>query len=656
MTRHRLTTLGRSLRAIVVGVLVLAAPATAGSTPPGGWPAWPTAIDEVAAALGPASDATESLRAAAVRSLEPYPDAMVLPYIRSALQDEAPEVQREAMRVCVDRALRDCLDAARGMWMNTDDLALRTRALELFAIFPEDGNIERVVEALTAEAPGMREWAGELLSRANLTPEQDLEVRTILQSKLDDVSAATRASAATALGLRGPGPGLVALLRRLEDPDPAVREAAALALGRFGDPKAGPAILRALANNPTRNFTEAAVAALARLPGEDIDEALLALFDRPPEDRRDPIVDAIGMRANPSDWLIEGLITRLRDRLLRADALRALRWMGPVAYQPLRRAIDGGVEPSLRVELEQLVAPYESTSASTADAGPTADASVDPGAATDGPDQGSPDVDATTIGDWPGARGRGLIARLDGSKWSATSTDAFVRSGSPGLARDELWATRLAPRSWTWRADHRPLVRTRLVGWALDPTASESDRCLAAGALAHPGLAPRRDETHLRRARRVFAADLRRIAGEAPASVRACLAEALLVHGGDETFAMLTARTRSDDALDRVHHMALADRHPGPRSVAAWAIAELNAPRRARDADLPAATLLRVDPLDVRDAAWVEASVVVDGERRRVQLPVWAYGSERWVLLPAGADAEIERQPRAPAAIPRAQF
>src|SRR5690606_10212717 len=108
----------------------------------------------------------------------------------------------------------------------------------------------------------------------------------------------------------------------------------------------------------------------------------------------------------------------------------------------------------------------------------------------------------------------------------------------------------------TWPAPQRTRIRTRLVSWALDPRASDASRCLAASALSHPGLTPRRDERKARTTARIFREDLLRIASQTPAAVRACVAEALLEHGADGPFEMLLsdadARVRAASALATV--------------------------------------------------------------------------------------------------------
>ncbi len=640
-----------------MAMAMLAEPALAG---PARWPLWPNEVAQRTEALREGSDAPEAARAAAMRQTEGYPDALVRDLIMLGLQDESYEVRREAMRACVDRNLRECLPAAYEAWMNTDDPALRARALDLFAAHPDEGRAELLVEALLDDDPGLRDRAATALARVELSTEMDAKVRTLLSSKLDDVTSAVRLRAAEAMGLRGPGPGAVALVRRLDDPDPAVRATAAEALGRLEDPSAAAALIRALERDPDRGLATAGLLALTRLPGASVDEALLRFFDRPPLDRRDAVVEAIGLRLEPAPSLVDGLIVRLREPSTHDDALSALRLLGRAALPGIESAIERGLEPSLADELEALASAFSPasspTDANTEASGP----SVPPASASSpfgpvGHAQASAQMQPADarrfLRDAEDPEGAALALAAADPAWLADAiAGAVAQSEDARVAELWLWALAAHPGGLEFnRFDGAALV-TRLAGWANDGGVPAELRCLASQALGSPALLA--DE----RRRRLAAPELLALGSDPHAQRRACAANGLARLGETRALTLL-----------------LLDTHPGVRGHAALATIALPPKARnrsvlnhlernfQRDLDLAASscaalalaaeldeeqpaplTPWRIGQGQARAQPWAEFEL----EGRSYRLPVLGTPTHKWVWVPGTAAGRVPEEIR----------
>lgn len=650
------------------------------------YPLWPNEVRQAADALRSGSDAPEAARAAAMRRMSEYPDALVVDLILLGLADESFEVRREAMRACVDRNLRACLPAAQEAWMNTDDVALRVRALDLFAAYPGEGRLELLVAALVDDDASMRDRAATALARTELDAETDAKVRTLLSSKLDDVIAATRRRAADALGLMGPGPGAVALIRRLDDPDPSVRQSAAEALGRLEDPRAVAPLLRALERDPDRGLARTGIAALARLPGEAVDTALLGFFDRPPHDRRAPVVEAIGLRAVPGATLVEGLIARLRDPGVHDDALRALRLMGPAAAPHLERALARGMEPSLADELERVLAPHRMPAPDNDKAqAVAAPARAPEPAPLDRLDPLAAELFANAEAAREALRNaddRLAVAEALGRAapdWLAGAlSERFARDPAQLESRAWLWALMSAPRgSLAWSDAAGAQAVARLSQWAHAASTDAAQACLAAQALGSAALLADDARADL------AVAELSSLATSSRASARACAAmglaragrlvplEALLAdasasvraHAALAAVAMpSSSRVANRKALlARLAWVAARDTHVGPRTCAAYALAQIenqienqreaasSGARRGSGEARPAGATSWRSFRAPRGAAWVEFDV----EGARVVAPVSGQSDHKWVWV---AGERPARLPMEQARSPQTQF
>ncbi len=373
-----------------------------------------------------------------------------------------------------------------------------------------------------------------------------------------------RQRAVTALGLQGPGDGTLAIARLLEDPEPSVRAAAATALGHMRDPRASGALLRAIDGQNEGNVVRAMITALARLPGDDVSEALLRYLDDPPVGVGSlSVAEAIGSRPTPEPALVDGLVARLREPALRAVALRALMWIGAPAEVSLRAALERGVEPELEREVQRLLDALTMAPAAQPEvAWPDAD-----------------DVDAWTTR----LRSADVVTQLraasalaaDPPPWLVGQVHARLQRALP-MDGMRAWVAALAalPTAVSFRGD-AITPWGRLAALASDETLSEGDRCLATLALGR---------AQGRRAAALSTATLHALAGDRSARVRSCVALAARdLDPGLTGLFLLDADPRARSAAARAlpgakasaavvrHRALLAEHDPDPRVRAAAA-------------------------------------------------------------------------------------
>lgn len=194
-----------------------------------------------------------------------------------------------------DPAAPALAEAARARWSGADDFALRYR---LLSALPGDDAGRALAEEVLRDDPDvdLRAEAARALGRARRSG-------SALRAALEDRAPRVRAAAARALAQDAGATGALRAVLR-EDAWPSVRVAAAEALG--GRAESAEALLRATED---RSFVvvSAALAALARTPGDGISARLLAFADdgrRNPALRREA-VDALGQRCDRA--VIDGI-------------------------------------------------------------------------------------------------------------------------------------------------------------------------------------------------------------------------------------------------------------------------------------------------------------------------------------------------------------
>ena|GEM_PF-1888002 len=558
VTRSRLPALLlASLPALLPGAAEGGPPkAGAASGADGRFPIWPSEIDRIAAPLRDPAMMSETARIAALEELGEYATAIILPDLEFALTDPSPEVRKLALQLCISRQVLACVGAAEQMWEEGEG-SIRLLALQLLSQDPTPEHLDLVYDAMRDPNDLIREQAIMLLVDAPLNAERAKEARQELVAQLGDISARVRRTAARSLGRMGPGDGALALVRLLDDVDQAVAEAAAAGLGQLADPRTAPALRRALENPTSAGFASAVVHAVARLPGPEIDQALLELFDAPPRNLQRPeVAKAIGGRPQPGPALIGGLVERMRDPELREHATRALLWLGDRAVAQLEAAAGRGLEPDIALEVERLLAARRLA--------PVDRAAVVAGAA------GSkvvalelPDLDDRSawfelLGD-PEAVEIGAAVAERAPEWlSGALRWQLDRAATAEQVRPWLTALALA-RAPLLDGSSDALTWGVIANWALDSSASAEARCLATAALGR-AVGTRHGEQ--------VRAELRGLAAAHVADVRGCAALALVRFGDDPLFEAL-----------------LAD--PSPRVRAATALAlrlirKLNSGTRAR--------------------------------------------------------------------------
>lgn len=613
--------------ALGLAVLFGPLPSAAGG---GRMPIWPTEVSRVAAPLlaGPGDQPDDRARVRAIGELDPFATAAIAGPVVYALEDPSVQVRREALRLCYERAMVQCVPLAVRHWKDGREATLRVSALRVIALEPNAERAALLREALRDPGESVRAQAAEFLGWAPLAEEERTRAKHALLAKLADVSAVVRRHAVDSLGLLGGDTATLAVARLLDDPEPAVRAAAAGALGRLHDDRAVPALRRALDDPNEPLVTKAIVRGLAQLGGEEVDADLLLLLDDPPSGLDTAqIADAIGRRPQPGAALVEGLVDRLNEPGQRDVVLELLQMIGAPAHAQLEQARDRGVEPALRAQIDGLLG-VPATSLRVERAWPDAD---DRSAWRRRLEHGADDERL---------RAGVELGRLQPG-WLGASADAAISDvREPDGRRGWLVALAVAPHGVAARA---PALWMRLVGWGLSPHRSAADRCLAiAAASAATG-----------RAARSVHAELSALAADPSPTIRGCAIQAAARLGvtapASEGLVDPIARVRAASAL------ALADPSLHPEDTTIGRLAMLRARDTSGHVRAAAAFALqhRTEPASGPGALWMvelapefpwtDGSEWVELERPGTPARVWApavsMGRLRLLWAPALGDA-----------------
>jgi len=528
-------------------------------------PLWPTEVDIVAAPLHRPKAFTKDARVAAIQGLDIYTTAAMQAHLNAALRDPSPEVQRWALSLCLRRRLTTssspqinaCLETAIRLWQNSDQTSIRTTALSVVSMHLDTDRATILFTALHERNDLLRAHAAMLLGETPLDDRRRDQARQLLATKLADTSSDVRRAAARSLGQLGIGPASLALVRLLNDTDLTVLRAAVQALGDLEDPRAASAIRRVVERSSSEQIARSAVLALAQLRDPAIDIDLLRYLDTPPAKlSRTTIVTAIGRRHAPTTALLRGLIDRLRDPELVDAVVRALRLLGDAASPALEAARTHGMEASLRLEVDRLLASR----------------AVPLGTVPHGssllPRSGSANaLDLPALDDRQGwyqalsnTTDSAILAASAlaqaGPAWLSDATaEALMRSSEGSQVRNWLLATAVSPSALMNRPE-QGFLWSVVIGIAADSRASAESRCAATLAL--------RNAAHGRHEPRVRP-ELLTLAGSASHYIRGCTATALAIFSGPE--------------VERTLAGLLADPQPRVRLVAALALA--TRPRRS---------------------------------------------------------------------------
>lgn len=503
---------------------VAVAPEARANDVEGRFPIWPTEIDRIAAPLRDPTMMSESARIAALAELSEYATEVILADLEFALTDPSPEVRSQALQLCAERRLLACVDEAEKMWEEGEG-SVRLMALKLLSQDPTQEHLDLIYEAMRDPNDVIRQQAILLLVDAPLGAERAAEARQELVAQLGDFSALVRRTAAQGLGRMGPGEGGLALVRLLEDIDPSVSTAAAVSLGQLADTRTSPALQRALENPNNAQFAVAALGALGRLPGQDIDAALLELLDAPPRNLGRPdVARAIGRRPEPSAELIGGLVERMRDPELREPSTQALLLLGDRAVAQLEAAAERGLEPDIALEVERLLAArkLEPTPRIADNSHAVAPTLILPAIGErDAWFELLGDPEAVPVG---AALAQALGSAGDAGEWfEGALAWQLDRAATAEQVGPWLTALALAPRPML-DAEAHAVSWARIAGWAHASDASAQSRCLATMALGRA--VQTRHAEHMRD-------ELRALAAAHVVDVRGCAALALARHGDD---------------------------------------------------------------------------------------------------------------------------
>ncbi|MFO7565107.1 MAG: HEAT repeat domain-containing protein [Enhygromyxa sp.] len=525
------------LPALLLASLPAFVPDTAsGEGSDGRFPIWPSEIDRIAAPLRDPAMMSETARIAALEELSEFATAVILPDLELALTDPSPEVRRMALQLCVDRQILACVDEAEAMWEQGEG-SVRLMALQLLSLDPTPEHLDLVYEAMRDPNDLIREQAIMLLVEAPLDAERAKDARQELVAQLGDISARVRRTAARSLGRMGPGEGALALVRLLDDIDHGVAEAAAVGLGQLADPRTAPALRRALESPPNSSFGSAAVRALARLGGEDIDLLLLELLDTPPRNlQRHDVAKAIGTRPEPGPELIAGLVERMRAPDLRDSATRALLWLGDRAVEQLEAALARGLEPDIAREVERLLA------ARQLEPTPRIAGHV-PSVPLELPALSDRQAWFELLGDPEAIEVGAALAEHEPEWLGGALAWQIERAATAEQIRPWLAALAVAPGPLLDDPGHA-VSWGLIASWAQDRSGSAEARCLATLALGR---------AHGTRHADRMVAELRQLAAAHVADVRGCAALALARFGDDPLLEGLladpSARVRAATAL-----------------------------------------------------------------------------------------------------------
>lgn len=637
----------RGIRALgVAGVLAagLLGPAASAQAPR--FPVWPTEVDRVAAPIygvGTENQAGERQRADAVAALDEFATPVIVMPLLVALDDPAVQVRREALRLCWERRVADCIDGAATLFGDGPEPSLRIAALRVLAMEAGPRSAAILIGALRDKSEAIRAQAAQFLGTAPLSPALRGKARRALLAKLPDGSAVTRRRAVEALGLLGPGDGALAVARVLDDPEPTVRAAAARALGRMRDAQTVPALARALEAPNEPIVTKALVEALAQLADESREPDLLRLLDEPPTGLSVlQVSGALSLRPEPGDALVDGLIQRLREAPLREACLDVLLVYGDNARPGIERALQAGVEPPLAVELQRLQGALQQS------ATPPRPAAT-PGIIDEGRWPAATEVATWTArmteGDARDRVSTGLALGARSPAWMVPSALARLAQAGPAVSyRAWLAALATSPRQHETTDAHAVAV-ARLVAWAHDPRTAVGDRCLATlalGTVGHGRMQP-------------LAAGAVETASKDPkAGVRACAVavmprvelsaghlEAMLADPDARVRAVaaLAATTLGDPPRSlrrRLAVVATTDDEGHVRRAARLARERLAAAGDRRSVPRPAVGVWGLaggDGLGPR-RAWITPVPWRETDMSAVALPAVGHGAMRWVVVP----------------------
>ncbi|MCB9752871.1 MAG: HEAT repeat domain-containing protein [Myxococcales bacterium] len=530
------------------------------------WPLWPTEVEVVAAPLRsgasvgpPTRVAPESVRLDALTKLEDYPEVLILDDLLLAIGDRSSTVKRAALQQCIARVLHSCIPRAVEIWNDSSvDASVRMYALELMLLDPSDAHVEALLIALQDPTEQLRNAATSLAGKVVLPQASQERVRSALIAKLGDATPHIRASAARSLGRLGPGRGALAISRLLQDPDPNVRRWAATALGQFADARAVPALMRAVEAGDEAYVSRALLHGLGLLPGVEVDRMLLQLLDDQPRGlAMSNVVEAIGLREQPSPELLDGLLVRLRETHLRESIVAALQMLGERARTGLERAVARGLDPELALEAERLLAALDL---------PT---EPEPVAFE------RPEPKTTTLAGWRKRlrvpdiarrlRAAGELVVFNPPWLAAAIVREIDQSSTPDPIRGWIAALALGDAALDGAADTLGggMLWARLGRWGRDRRLSTDDRCLAIAALGAAAAAPRK------RRHRVIK-DVTELAGSTSREIRSCAALTL-------------GRLHAPAALEALLH----DSSPRVRASAALGVAILRASAQQRSARDP---------------------------------------------------------------------
>ncbi|WP_165249472.1 HEAT repeat domain-containing protein [Paludisphaera soli] len=349
----------------------------------------------VAAVIGRARDDSPEVRAAAIRSLarfgEAVPEKDALTALQAGLRDDDEGVRLAAVDASIDRP---------------ELLARSADDLESLLTAPGDGPARHAAFLLgrmgADAAPRLLRALADDRSRvgpiADALAGLGLPVAPTLVEAAASPSPRVRQAAVLALGsLRPLAPGAVEVMTKgLRDADPAVSAASLAALGSLG-PRAAPAIpeVRALLRGDSAELRAQAVAVLAQAAPRDgklVDDLMGVLDDPEPAVRR-PALERLRGLGTLGRKAIPAAIAKLNDPDddVRAAAADLLGGHGPSAAEavPALTAMLAGPSPRIRILAAETLGKL----------GRSAQAAFDPVAALlDSPDEPVREAAALTLG------------------------------------------------------------------------------------------------------------------------------------------------------------------------------------------------------------------------------------------------------------------
>jgi HEAT repeat protein len=159
------------------------------------------------------------------------------------------------------------------------------------------------------------------------------ETTRTLAAHVGKLSPARQALVIEALGERGDKAALPAIRAASRQTEPAIRIAAIRAIALLGDTASLTILLEATASSD-KTISEAAAAAVVKLPGDEVDQALVAMIQTPDVGRRLVAMDCLARRRNPV--ATQALLKMAGEGAppVRAAAIRALAEVATAADLP----------------------------------------------------------------------------------------------------------------------------------------------------------------------------------------------------------------------------------------------------------------------------------------------------------------------------------